>query len=66
MSRISVVGLCVFCRFCCRRFCLGPLNARELGHTAGDVAEPYTMGWLCRCDHCGREAEYKPADLIRD
>lgn len=61
MAQISVVGMSVYCKACSHKFELGPLNAREIPPAADT---PFDMGWLCRCDHCGEEADYRRADFV--
>jgi hypothetical protein len=51
----------VYCKACSHKFELGPLNAREIPPAADT---PFDMGWLCRCDHCGEEADYRRADFV--
>jgi hypothetical protein len=63
MEHSSVIGLFVYCKNCSHRFQLGPLDARAIRLPAAEHAEPYEMGWLCRCDHCSKEFTYQRADF---
>jgi hypothetical protein len=66
MSHSSVIGMHTWCKHCSHRFELGELNARRVDQPVGERMEPFEMGWLCKCDHCGTEARYVRADFATD
>ncbi len=66
MAHTGVIGLFVYCKNCSNQFQLGPLNARAVRLPASEHAEPFEMGWLCWCDHCGKEFTYQRADFFAE
>jgi hypothetical protein len=64
MAHSSVIGLFAYCKGCSNKFELGSLNARALELPMKDGMEPYEMGWLCRCDSCGKEFTYRRIEFV--
>jgi RNase P subunit RPR2 len=60
----NVEGLRVYCRACSTPFTLGSLNARRIDAGKEEFVGIGDIGWICRCDHCGRELEYNRKDFF--
>ena len=55
----NTAGMFAYCQSCYKEFSLGSLNARQIGIVDEiDFKGINDIGWICRCDHCGREHKY--------